>query len=331
MASIQNRGDRWRAVIRRANRPTMVKSFPRKVDAEVWARQIEGQIDRGIVAEIKAAQNATMEELFERYAAVTKNIKRNAVHERFTLKLLSRHFGHLKLADLGVRDVVEFRDLRLADGRSAATVTNNLHLLSAVVQMATTEWGFEIPYNPVRKVKKPKVNNARDRRLELDELERLLAAADELDEPEMRCLIILAVRTAMRIGELLALEWENIHWTKRQAYLPMTKNGEVRKVPLDRQAIIAFQSLDPKSKGKVITKWKNSHSFVRPWQRLMRKAGIKGLNFHDLRHEATSRMAESGMSLLQISAITGHKSFAMLKRYTHFKTEDLAAELDKIK
>ena len=330
MASIQHRGKRWRAVIRRAKRPTMIQSFPRKADAETWARHVESQFDRGIVAEIKAARMVTMAELFDRYATATQGSKRNAPHERFTLRLLSQHLGEFKLAELGVQDVVEFRDMRLADGRSAATVVNNLHLLSAVVQMAITEWGFEIAYNPVRKVRKPRVNNARDRRLEPGELDRLLAAADELEEPEMRTLVILGVRTAMRIGELLALEWTDIDWDKRQAYLPMTKNGEVRKVPLDKQAAAALQALGSKKSGKVITKWKNVHSFVRPWHRLVRKAGIRGLNFHDLRHEAASRMAENGMSLLQISAITGHKSFSMLKRYTHFKTADLAAELDKI-
>ena len=308
----------------------MIKSFERKAEAELWARQIESQFDRGIVSEIKAAQKVTLEELFTRYAQATRHTKRNAAHEVFTLRLLSRHFGHLKLAELRTHDIAAFRDMRLADNRSEATVTNNLHLLSAVIQMAINEWGYEIPYNPVHRVKKPKVNNARDRRLAPGELDRLLAATDEAGDEEMRTLIFLGIATAMRIGELLSLTWERIDWEKREAFLPETKNGSERRVPLSKTAIAAFEELHPQPKGKVIRSWKNCHSFVRPWHRLLKKAGITGLRFHDLRHEAASRMAESGMSILKISAITGHRSFQMLRRYTHFKTEDLAAELDKI-
>ncbi len=329
MATYQKRCKRWRAIIRRKGHPTVVKSFERKPKAEAWARAVESRLDRGVVYDVQGASRVTMATLFARYEDATRETKRNAPTERFALELLNKEFGHLKLSELRPQDIAEFRDRRLMT-RKPATVTNNLHLLSAVIQMATTEWGFEIPYNPARRVKKPKARNARDRRLAPGEEQRLLAAADELGDPELKALVTLGVTTAMRIGEMLSLTWENIRWERRQAFLPETKNGEERRVPLSKRATAALQSLGPKETGKVITKWKNSHSFVRPWQKLTRQAGITGLRFHDLRHEAASRMAEKGMSILMISAVTGHKSFQMLKRYTHVSTETLAAELDKI-
>jgi len=330
MASYQKRGKGWRAVIRRKGRPTMIKLFPRKADAEIWARHIEGQFDRGIVSEIKAAQQVTMAELFRRYADATRDTKRNAPHERYTLRMLERHLGHIKLADLKPIDVAEFRDMRKAQGLSDATVVNNLHVLSAVIQRAKGEWGYEIPHNPVHQVQKFDVRNARDRRLEPGEEERLLAAAQEMGNTELWALVVLGVSTAMRIGELLGLTWERVSMRKREAYLPDTKNGDVRRVPLSKRAMGALEALGPKPSGKVIGRWKSCHSFVYPWRRLTKKAGITNLRFHDLRHEAASRMAEAGMSILKISAITGHRSFQMLKRYTHFRTEDLARELDEI-
>lgn len=115
-----------------------------------------------------------MAELFDRYSRATAKTKRNSTCETYMFKRLKKHPGHMLLSRLTREEISGFRDNRLAEGLSASTVRNYLHLLSAVVNMANNDWGFELPYNPVRRVSKPKVNNARDRRLEPGEEQRLL-------------------------------------------------------------------------------------------------------------------------------------------------------------
>jgi len=330
MATYYHRGSKWCVLIRRKGMKTVSKTFPSKADARIWATKVEHDFDRGIVADIRKNARVTMGQLFDKYASATKDTKRNAPSERYALNLLKRHFGGLTLERFTRERVCEFRDRRIADGKSNSTVRNNLHLLSAVVKMAINDWGYELPYNPVRRVTKPKPGAGRDRRLEDDEEARLFDAAERHANPLLKPLIALALQTGMRLGELLALTWERISYDKREAFLPRTKNSDPRRVPLTLKSIEILRSIERKpGEERVFHTWKNVHSFQHLWQRFMKRTGIKGLRFHDLRHEAASRFAESGMDVMRIAAITGHRSLQMLKRYTHFRTKDLAKELDE--
>ncbi len=330
MATYYKRGKKWYAVVRRKGTPTAAKPFSSKREAQVWARSIESKLDTGMYVDVQGAAKTTMESLIRRYAEETANTKRNAPHEKYGLRLLSKHFGHLKLAELTRGRVAQFRNDRIEAGLAASTVRNNLHLLSAIVTKSINDWGYELPYNPVRRVSKPPVNNARDRRLEGDEEERLLAEAAKHSSKLMRPLIIVALETAMRLGELLSIEWQDINYARREIFLQRTKNGTSRKVPLSFVTMTELQSIDrDPDQPRVFHTWAHVTSFQHTWGRMLRRAGISNLRFHDLRHEAASRFAERGMDVLRIAAITGHRSMQMLKRYPHFRTLDLAAELDR--
>ena len=332
MATFFRKRDKWHAVIRRKGVRSMDRAFLNRKSAETWARRVEAEIDAGIFRDTAASAKVTMRELFERYGRATAGIKRNARHEESGLRLLDRHFGQLSLAGLTQDRISDFRDSRLKNGLAPSTVRNNLHLLSAVVRTAINDWGYELPYNPVRRVSKPKVNNARDRRLEAGEEERLLKSAERSRNSEVRQLIILALESAMRLGEMLAIRWSDVDYGKRQVFLAQTKNGRPRRVPLSLKAMEALKSL-PRAENdgdrRVFHQWKAATSFQHMWGRLLRRAGIENLHFHDLRHEAASRFAEKGMDIMRIASITGHESMQMLKRYTHFRTADLARELDR--
>ena len=128
--------------------------------------------------------------------------------------------------------------------------------------------------------------------------------------------IVLALETAMRKGELLSLQWQHVYWEKGLVYLPDTKNGEDRWIPLSPKAKEILQTL-PQDTATVFTA--SSTALRLSWNRLMQRTQIRGLRFHDLRHEATSRMVENGLSVFQVSLITGHKSMAMVRRYAHLK------------
>lgn len=330
MATIYQRSKRWHALIRRKGMAAIDRSFRTKSDAEIWARDIESKRDRGIVADITKSTKVTMEELFKRYAEATRHTKRNAPAEKYMLRMLTKRLGDFTLAGLSREAVSRFKDDRLAEGLSDATVRNNLHLLSAVIEKAMNDWGYDLPFNPVHRVSKPHGDNARDRRLEPGEEESLLAVAAQHSNPLMRPLIILAIETAMRLGELLGLEWDRVNLDKREIYLPKTKNGKIRRVPLSARAIEVLKSIERGASPQVFDSWAGVTSFQHAWQRLRRKAGCNDLRFHDLRHEAASRFAEGGMDIIRIAAITGHSSLQMLKRYTHFRTSELANELDQI-
>jgi len=143
--------------------------------------------------------------------------------------------------------------------------------------------------------------------------------------PWMRPLVQLAIETAMRQGELLALRWENVDLTAQTAHLEDTKNGESRTVPLSSRAVAVLEALPRTDDPRVFPI--TSQAVKLAWKRACKRAGIEGLHFHDLRHEAASRLAERLPNLIELAAVTGHKDLRMLKRYYHPRATDLAKKL----
>ena len=194
--------------------------------------------------------------------------------------------------------------------------------------MAIKEWSIPIHNNPCKLIKKPKQSKGRERRLSIDEEQRLLNASKASKAPLLHPLIIIALETGMRLGELLSLTWSNVDISKRIAYLPITKNGERRIVPLSSTAINTLNNL-PRNifSNRVFWSWSAKDGVANVWRRTCLRANIQDLHFHDLRHEATSRFFEKGLNMIEVASITGHKTLQMLKRYTHLKAEDLAIKL----
>lgn len=327
MATIQKRKNRYTATVRRKGFPVQTRTFATKKDAGRWARNIESQCDRGAVTDHTAPFRVQMGSLLKRYAQATVS-KRNAPRERHMLALLDREFGTLSLAQLTRARVAEFRDKRRTEGRTPSTIRNDLHLLSAVLQMAIQDWGYDIR-NPVRMIRMPVAKNARGRRLRQDEEKRLIHAAKTL---QLRAIIVVAIESAMRLGEMIELTWKDVDLSGRTVVLRDTKNGDTRVVPLTRRAAGALAALRTQRGAetqRVFNLWKRSDSFSKGWRALLRRAKIEDLRFHDLRHEAASRMTERGLSPLEVAAITGHRTMQMLKRYSHFSPQHLLWLLDK--
>ena len=195
--------------------------------------------------------------------------------------------------------------------------------------------------NPVTNVRKPSPGKGRDRRLDAEEEQRLLAACDEHSNPFLGWIVRLALYTAMRHGEIVNLTRSQVNLSKRTLFLTDTKNDTVRTVPLtDKAYVTIIEVLDfpirpdgtdflfygnPGRDGKI-----RPYQSARAWDDAIERTGIANLRFHDLRHEATSRFVEAGLSDQQVSAITGHKSMQMLKRYTHLRNEDLVSMIKDI-
>ena len=186
--------------------------------------------------------------------------------------------------------------------------------------------------NPVKDIKVPADNKARDRRLQSSrdskqsEEVRLLEACREARNHSLLPIVRLALETAMRQGELITLRWEHVNLARRIAHLPDTKNGEARTVPLSTTATEVLRAL-PRSLNGQVFPGLTSEAVKRAFARAVCRAGITDLHFHDLRHEATSRLFERGLNIMEVASITGHKDLRMLRRYTHLRAEDLAKKL----
>ncbi|MGH8161560.1 MAG: site-specific integrase, partial [Gammaproteobacteria bacterium] len=213
--------------------------------------------------------------------------------------------------------MAKYRDELVARGKSANTVRLDLAMLGSLYRVAGQEWGMHPLRMPV--VRKPKLPAGRDRRLEAGEEEKLLAAAAQYGG-EIGPMIRFALATTMRRGKIAAMRWEDVNLKKRVVHIIMAKDAtEVRDrdVPLFPDAIRVLQALPRRIDGRVWTLAPDS--ITQAFRRVCAGAGIEGLRFHDLRHEATSRLIEQGLSPVEAAVVTGHKTMQMLKRYTHLR------------
>lgn len=323
MATIQSRGPyQWRVQIRKKGFPVQTKTFDTKSDAEMWARSIENEMDRGIFVSRKEAESTTLSEALDRYDREVSALKKSHRTEKTYMKTLKNSpMGHMYLAAIQGSDVAKYRDTRLKEV-SATGVLHELALLSHLFTIAIKEWGMSGLVNPVQQIRKPAPDKPRDRRVSKEELTKILDGSSQ----SMRAIILFAIETAMRRAEIAGMTWDMVDLEKRTATLLKTKNGEKRVVPLSTEAIRILSGIVRRSDGKV---WDQTESFItHAFAYSCKTAGIDDLTFHDLRHEATSRLFEKGFNLMEVASITGHKTLQMLKRYTHLKAEDLAKRMD---
>ncbi|TWG49842.1 site-specific integrase [Aminobacter sp. J44] len=327
MATIRRLRGRWQAQVRRKGIPPRAKSFDTKIDAEKWARNLEAELDRcGSLPDTRLAEQMTVRDLFERYLKEITPHKRSASTEVYRLRaMLKRDIAHRTLATLTPQHIATYRDERLAVA-SPATVIRELNSLGHAIDIARKEWGVHLPQNPCKLIRRPKAPKGRDRRLAPGEEQLLLDAADNGRNPYMRPLIILALETAMRQGELLSLTWDDIDFDKRIAHLALTKNGESRNVPLSSRAIEVLTQLKSRSNDQRVLPTTKS-AVIQAWEHLRARAGCSDLHFHDLRHEAVTRLLERGWNVIEVATVSGHKELKMLQRYSHLRAEDLVARL----
>jgi integrase len=342
MASFYKRGDyQWEAKVRRAGFPSQSQTFESKSEARNWAHKLESEMRLGTFVAPTQANQRPLSEFVDLYVKDVTPSHKGAGVEALRLKALARHrFFETAVCNLRPKTIAAWRDERLADVMPA-TVVRELGLLQQVVDHAMREWDVVIANNPFKLVKRPKVANARSRRLTLADVKsdpmaqseeaRLLKACTYSPKVPGGCrvkwlrpIVELAIETAMRRGEILRLDWRHIDLDARVAFLPDTKNGDSRHVPLSPGAINVFKSL-VKTEGPVFNVSENALKLA--WQRATKRADLDDLHFHDLRHEGASRLAEKLTNILELSSVTGHKDLRMLKRYYHPRPEDLARKL----
>ena len=334
MAAIQTRKGKsgatsYRVIVRLKGHPTQTATFRRKTDAKRWAQQTEVAIREGRYFSTCEAQKRTLAELIDRYieevVPTTRKTSRDQRNLTAHLRWWSERLGAYTLAKITPAMIAQQRD-RLAreslSGRAIAPATVNRYLqaISHAFTVAVREWGW-IENSPVPRVRRLKEPRGRVRFLSDDERRRLLDACRDSSEPRLYPLVLLAVSTGARSGELRALRWPHIDLERGMAVLHDTKNGERRAIPL---AGPALEEMKQRSKVRridtdlVFANALGNAPFPRKaWHRAMRAAEIEDFRFHDLRHSAASYLAMSGATLAEIAEILGHKTLAMVKRYAH--------------
>lgn len=279
-------------------------------------------------------ENPTLLEVLQRYQLQVSILHKGYSQECYRIARISRsQLAHKPFREIISPDIASYRDERLAERNkntgqpiSPATVRLEMSLLSSLWEVGRIEWGI-CGANPVKDVRKPKPPQGRDRRLLPREERLILRYAMNHSNPELFSLVVLAVETAMRQGELLKLSWEHINLRNQIAHLPDTKNGTKRDVPLSLRARDALTRLGVQKQGSVFNY--TSNGFKSTWRFMLIRLGIQDLHFHDLRHEACSRLMELGtLDIMEVASISGHKSLAMLKRYTHLRASRLVRKLE---
>lgn len=223
MATIQRRGPKqWRAMVRRRDYPHEWKTFPSR--AEAWARDVESKMDRGVFVSMAEAESTTLADALDRYEREVTPRKKSAKQEKYRLAIWRRDKLALRsLAGIRSSDLATWRDERLDAGYSASKVRNDLALLGHLFNIAALEWGMEGLRNPVHNIRKPALPQGRDRRLKKGEQDRLLEACRASRSTWLVPIVVLAMETGMRLGEIVGLQWENVDFGSRVAALPVTK------------------------------------------------------------------------------------------------------------
>lgn len=345
MATIVRRDSgHWKAIIRlpRFGVHLRAKTFRLRTDAEAWARQTEDQIQRGVWRDTSEAERTTLRDALTRYENEVTPRKRSAVSEASLLAIIREDAGPLLdrgLSRIDGGDLAHLRDKWKRDGVKPSTTRRRMALLSHLFTVARKEWRMAGLANPARDVTLPPVRDARSRRISDAELQAIIAATGSRELPSF---VLLLQESAMRRGELHALQWQHVNLRDATAFLPATKNGTSRTVPLSPAAVAILKKLPRRIDGRVFGIGVNA--FTRAFGRAVKRARAQyeadckkkrtkpdpaflvDMRLHDERHEATTRLAQT-FGVLDLRSITGHKDLRMLARYYNPDPKELAKRM----
>ncbi|PLZ00207.1 site-specific integrase [Burkholderia sp. WAC0059] len=355
MAYISQRGAYWRAEVRKRGHKPIYRTFDTKQQARDWAQRVEAEISIGIFVDRTEAERTTLGEALDRYDREIVPTKRYPGQERTRIARWRKNdLAWRPLAALRGSDFAKYRDARRAAGRAENTIRLELQVISHLFEIARKEWGFETLLNPVKNIRKPSGSRARDRRLQPGEFNALFTRLASSLNPWAAPAFELAIETSLRQGTLFSLRWEWIKLQVRMIEFPPEARGADNKgvparLPLTCRAVDVLRSLaaiwqhdrlgDPELRqfgpvnvdpGKLTGPvfGTSSNAVLLVWKRVVKgEDGFPNLRWHDLRHEAASRLFEKGLHPLEVASVTGHRSMQMLKRYTHLNPADLLAKL----
>lgn len=293
--------------------------------ADAILAKVKVQIVEGQYFERAVAESHTFKELMDRYEK--EHVARKLRHRGLNgyMKNLRAFFGEKTLAEVTPKEIVAYKNKRYEDGMAPATINRELANLKKAFNLALREWEW-CHMNPVSRVSMEKENNKRDRWLTEEEASRLLGCC----RPWLRDLVLFALHTGMRMGEILELTWRGVDFTRRTVTVFRSKNGERRTIPVNDTVLHVLKektkvrslTVDRVFCSKIFTPLESGH-LRRAFRLALGKAKIEDFHFHDLRHTFATRLVQAGIDLYKVQQLLGHKSPIMTQRYAHHYPESL--------
>ena len=333
----------WRAIVRRKGYPPQTRTFRRKTDAQTWAKEIEVDMGRGRAFAGAEARRRTFADLLARYREdiLPHYDALEQQRREGRLRWWEEHLGHAFLAEITPSAIAECKS-RLArggkgvtpSGRPASPATQVRYLagISHVLSHAVRELGW-LDANPAQRVRRPREPRGRVRFLSADERARLTAACRASSESCLYPLVMMALGTGARQGELLRLRWSDLDLQRRTAVLHETKNGERRTLVLSPPVLEALRELGAVRwlGSDLVFAGRRAARFPRwAWDEALAEAKVQDFTFHDLRHTFASYLAMSGATLAELADALGHKTLAMVKRYAHLSEQHTSGVVNRM-
>ena len=340
MADFKKRGEGWQARVRRKTKDgpkAITRTFTRKIEAERWAAGVEAEILAGRYQDQRQTGRMAMLDVFTWYRGTVLPNRSETTTDGYKLKILEAYFGGMGVLDVGPFTCVTFAKERLALGRAGDTVRKELGLLSDVFTSAQAFQYVQIVVNPVtaafailRKLRTLPPSNHRERRLRPGEEALLMdAGVDSI----IQDVVAFALIEPLREGEIARMRRQDVDWNRCTLRVWKSKTDwktglKGRTVPLLAPAMELLRRQPARIDGS-IWGYTYTHSIGQAFRRLCEQVGIEDLRFHDLRHEATSRLFDGHWGrqypMQEVAVFTGHRDWRSLKRYTHPDPERLAA------
>jgi integrase len=342
MASVQPRKSidangkqhtRYRVQVRLRGFPPATATFERKTDAKDWGKATESAMREGRHFPQRESKRRTLAELVDRQLDVVR-FKRPSDYDgqRNLLGYWKDEIGDYALAQVTPSLIAKHRD-ELLDQRSPATVNRHLAALSKAFSNAVREWHW-LNDNPLRRVARETEPPGRVRFLSNEERKALLAACQGSRLSELHLIVLLALTTGMRKGELLGLRWPDVDLDRRLIVMNKTKNHERRSVPIipDVAALLADHGKVRRLDSDLVFPGHGDRpvDIDRAWYAALEAAKVENFRFHDLRHTAASYLAMSGATTPELAAVLGHKTLAMVKRYAHLSDQHTGAVIERM-
>jgi len=332
MATIQKvkrRSDyAYRVLIRQAGMKSVTKTFNTKRLANKFVYSIEGDRNK-LLAYTQSKSHTLLSLVIDKY--LSSEYKGTRVNdERRKLSFWLEALGDRPIIDITTIDVNEAINT-LPSHFKNATINRYVAAISVVFSYAYKEYGLHV--NPVRKIPSLPENNERIRFLSEAERTRLFSSCRASQWDKLYLLVLLAITTGARKGELAKLGWGDIDFDRRTAYVSTTKNGQPKVLPLTDSVIRELHLFNTKDSSLIFAskvKEEVAYCFTKPWKKALEDAEIKDFRFHDLRHSCASYLAQSGASLLEIADVLGHKQISVTKRYAHLCIEHKSSLINRV-
>jgi len=323
MATIRKMRNKWQVLIRRKGTPFITKTLCTYIEATKYAQECETNIAKGLFQDLSEAMQTTLADALVRYRDEVCPLRKWGHLESGKInKLLRNKITGYSLARITPNKIVKFRNA-LALTSSASTVNKYMSIISVVYNTAKTEWDLNC-INPVSKIKRMVEPEGTDERITPEETSKLIESASKSKMYWIKAILIVALETGMRRGELFKLKRDDVNLIKHTAILKDTKNGTTRRIGLSPKAVAELKGLIPTIDGTFFPTNKDQFKFY--WNQINKRCGLKK-NFHLLRHEWASRMFENGWDVSAVATQGGWKDWKVLRRYTALSPEYLAEKL----